>query len=76
MDIKKIEKLEIELSAICADKMFAYINEDSVKRMSEVVRDAFPGATKNEIAACLEMFWEKEDTPETLYKKLIESKVA
>jgi hypothetical protein len=44
--------------------------------MSEVVRDVFPNATKNEIGACLEMFWEEKDTPETLYDKLMKSKVA
>lgn len=72
---KKTAKLEKELAAIFADPMFSYINEDSTKKMSEVVRDVFPNVTRNEIAACLLMFWEENDTPETLYKKLVDSKV-
>lgn len=71
------EKMKKELEQIFADPMLAWINEDSVKRMSDVVRDVFPKATKNEVAACLEMFWDSpEDTPETLYKKLMDSKAA
>lgn len=71
------EKMKQELEQIFSDPMFAWINEDSVKRMSDVVRDVFPKATKNEVAACLEMFWDSpEDTPETLYKKLMDSKAA
>ena len=70
------EQLRKDLEEIFKDSLLAWVNEDSVKRMSEVVRDVFPKATKNEIAACLEMFWEKKDTPETLYKKLMDSKAA
>ena len=71
MDIKK------ELEEIFRDPMFDFINEESVKKMSEVVRDVYPNATKNEICATLEMFWDSpEDTPETLYKKLMDAKVA
>ena len=70
------EEMKKELEEIFQDPMFAWINEESVKKMQEVVRDVFPKATKNEIAACLEMFWEKKDTPETLYKKLMDSKAA
>ena len=68
--------MDKDLKKIFDDKMFAWINPDSCKRMSEVVRDVFPKATKNEIAACLEMFWEEKDTPESLYKKLMDSKAA
>ena len=69
--------MEKNLNEVLNETIFAWVNEDSVKRMSEVVRDVFPKATKNEIAACLEMFWDSpEDTPETLYKKLMDSKVA
>ena len=70
------EQLRKDLEEIFKDPILAWVNEDSVRKMSEVVRDVFPKATKNEVAACLEMFWEKEDTPETLYKKLMDSKVA
>ena len=73
MEIVKVQK---DLAMILDEPMFSWINEESTKRMSEVVRDVFPKATRNEIAACLEMFWEKDDTPETLYKKLMDSKVA
>ena len=73
---KKIEKIQNEMAAIFADPMFQYINESTTRKMSEVVRDVFPDVTRNEIAACLSMFWEKEDTPESLYKKLMASKVA
>lgn len=70
------EQLRKDLEEIFNDPILAWVNEESVKRMSEVVRDVFPKATKNEIAACLEMFWEEKDTPETLYDKLMKSKVA
>ena len=59
------------MAAIFADPMFAYINESTTRKMSEVVRDVFPDVTRNEIAACLSMFWEENDTPETLYDKLV-----
>ena len=68
--------MEKNLNEVLNETIFAWVNEDSVKRMSEVVRDVFPKATKNEIAACLEMFWEENDTPESLYTKLWNSKVA
>ena len=48
------EEMKKELEVIFQDPMFAWINEESVKKMQEVVRDVFPKATKNEIAACLE----------------------
>ena len=70
------EQLRKDLEEIFNDPILAWVNEESVKRMSEVVRDVFPKATLNEIDACLEMFWEEKDTPETLYKKLMESKAA
>lgn len=70
------EQLRKDLEEIFNDPILAWVNEDSVKRMSEVVRDVFPKATKNEICACLEMFWEENDTPESLYTKLWNSKVA
>ena len=70
------EQLRKDLEEIFNDPILAWVNEESVKRMSEVVRDVFPKATKNEVCACLEMFWEEKDTPETLYKKLMESKAA
>ena len=73
---KKISKIEKSLDEILSDPMFSYINPESTKKMSEVVRDVFPNATKNEICACLEMFWGENDTPETLYDKLTKSKVA
>ena len=70
------EQLRKDLEEIFNDPILAWVNEDSVKRMSEVVRDVFPKATKNEVCACLEMFWEEKDTPESLYTKLWNSKVA
>lgn len=70
------EQLRKDLEEIFNDPILAWVNEESVKRMSEVVRDVFPKASKNEVCACLEMFWEEKDTPESLYKKLVESKAA
>lgn len=71
------EKMKRELEEIFNDPLLAWVNEDSVKRMSEVVRDVFPKATKSEINDYLEKFWDSaEDTPETLYKKLMDSKVS
>ena len=67
------EETRKELERIFNDPLLAWINPESTKKMSEVVRDVFPNATENEICACLEMFWEKEDTPKTLYRKLMES---
>lgn len=73
---KKISKIEKSLDEILSDPMFSYINPESTKKMSEVVRDVFPNVSRNEIGACLAMYWEENDTPESLYKKLMESKVA
>ena len=70
------EELKKELERIFDNPILSWVNPESTKKMSEVVRDVFPNATKNEICACLEMFWEENDTPETLYDKLVKSKVA
>ena len=70
------EELRKELERIFDNPILSWVNTESTKKMSEVVRDVFPNATKNEICACLEMFLEEKDTPETLYDKLVKSKVA
>lgn len=59
-----------ELEEILKDPMFDYITEESVKQFSEVVRDVFPQATKEEVCQRLEL-WERDDTPETFYLKLM-----
>jgi len=59
-----------ELEEILNDPMFDYITEESVKQFSEVVRDVFPNATKEERCKWLEL-WERDDTPETFYLKLM-----
>lgn len=64
------EELKKELQEIFKDPMFDWVNEESVKKMSEVVRDVFPGYDKEQISDVLENYWEKDDTPETLYSKL------
>lgn len=65
------EELKKELQEIFKDPMFDWVNEESVKKMSEVVRDALPGVTSlEEIDYYLKRYWEKDDTPETLYSKL------
>ena len=42
------EELKKELQEIFKDPMFDWVNEESVKKMSEVVRDALPGVTSLE----------------------------
>lgn len=69
------EKLRKELDEIFNDPLLDWVNEESVKKMSEVVRDVFPEYDKEQIDKVLENYWEREDTPETLYKKLMDSKV-
>lgn len=59
-----------ELEEILNDPMFDYITEESVKQFSEVVRDVFPNATEEEVCQHLEL-WERNDTPETFYLKLM-----
>ena len=72
---KKARELNNDLDAIFNDPLLAWVNEESVKKMTEVVRDVFGDISKNEISATLEAFWEREDTPETLYEKLMKIKV-
>ena len=59
-----------ELEEILDDPMFDYITKESVKQFSEVVRDVFPQATEEEVCQRLEL-WERDDTPETFYLKLM-----
>lgn len=59
-----------ELQEILNDPMFDWITEESVKQFSEVVRDVFPNATREEVCQRLEL-WERDDTPETFYLKLM-----
>ena len=59
-----------ELEEVLNDPMFDYITEESVKRFMDVVRDVFPTTTKEERCKYLEL-WEREDTPETFYNKLM-----
>lgn len=68
------EELKKELQEIFKDPMFDWVNEESVKKMIEVVRDVFPKATKEEVDGWLKITWMKNDTPETLYKKLVSLK--
>ena len=67
------ETLRKELEECLNDPMFDYINEESVKKFSEVVRDVYPHATHEEICKRLEL-WEREDMPETFYQKLLAAK--
>lgn len=59
-----------ELEEVLNDPMFDYITEESVKKFCEVVRDVYPTATKEEQVQYLE-YWEREDTPEIFYNKLM-----
>lgn len=68
------EKLRKELDEIFNDPLLAWVNEESCKKMTEVVRDVFPKVTEEEICGLLEKFWEEEDTPETLCEKLVAHK--
>ena len=68
------EKMRKELDEIFRDPMFDWVNEESVKRMSEVVHDVFPKYDKEQIDKVLENYWERDDTPETLYKRLCDLK--
>ena len=70
------EELRKDLLAAFNDPMFDWVNEESVKKMIEVVRDVFPKATKEEIDGWLKITWMKNDTPKTLYKKLVSLKNA
>ena len=67
---KKARELNNDLEEIFNDPIFSWVNPESVKRMSEVVRDVFPKATKEEIYGWLKITWLENDTPETLYEKL------
>lgn len=64
------EKTRKELEEILNDPMFDWITDESVKQFSEVVRDVFPNATIEEVCQRLEL-WERDDTPETFYLKLM-----
>ena len=70
------EELKKELEEIFNDPLFDYINEESVKQMTEVVRDVFPKYDKEQISTVLENYWEREDTPEDLYKRLSDLKAS
>lgn len=70
------EKLRKELDEIFRDPIFDWVNEESVKKMVEVVRDVFPKYDKEQIDKVLEKYWEREDTPETLYERLCNLKAA
>lgn len=59
-----------ELEEILNDPMLDYITEESVKQFMEVTHDVFPDKTKEERIKYLEL-WEREDTPETFYLKLM-----
>ena len=67
---KKARELNNDLDAIFNDPLLAWVNEESVKKMTEVVRDVFPKATKEEIYSWLKICWQENDTPESLYEKL------
>jgi hypothetical protein len=67
---KKARQLNEDLEKIFDDPLLAWVTPESVKKMSEVVRDVFPNATKEEVDGWLKITWMENDTPETLYEKL------
>jgi len=68
------EELRKELEEIFKDPLLDWVNEESVKKMIEVVRDVFPKYDAEQIDKVLENYWEREDTPEDLYKRLSDLK--
>lgn len=70
------EELRKELERIFDDPILAWVNPESTKKMSEVVRDVFPKYDKEQVCKVLEKYWEREDTPETLYERLYDLKAA
>ena len=70
------EEMKKELEKIFNDPLLDWVNEESVRRMSEVVRDVFPKYDKEQVCKVLEKYWEREDTPETLYERLCDLKAA
>lgn len=59
-----------ELEEILNDPMLDYITEESVKQFMKVTHDVFPDKTREERIKYLKL-WEREDTPETFYLKLM-----
>lgn len=55
------------------DPILDWVNEKSVKKFSNVVRDLFPKASKEKVYDILALHWERNDTPESFYEKLKEA---